>query len=285
VLAVLNSSIAWWFMTLTFPHKKDEALSMDADYLAKFPLPRATEELKAEIRTRCQTLRRVSSNPTPDISLKLTLERELAELVVQAYGLNAQERAVVEKSSVVRDPIGVIEKEFTRPVTVAAPARDILELPLPAIPSGKRQSMDTPAKYVAQFILSMLKLNGGPMDARRMAEAFSLVSSRRLCEDLAKIEFDDLGRNWMRTFNETTSPELFREILCELYDKEIIDLADRDNKPMVSMKIADPIPKNEWVELDVILSARLLAIVPRDVHYENPVAMPSNKQQILAHAA
>jgi hypothetical protein len=54
---------------------------------------------------------------------------------------------------------------------------------------------------------------------------------------------------------------------------------------MVSMKIADPIPKNEWVELDVILSARLLAIVPRDVHYENPVAMPSNKQQILAHAA
>jgi hypothetical protein len=173
----------------------------------------------------------------------------------------------------------------TTPATVSEVLRDILDVPLPAIPSGRRQAMDTPAKYIAQFILSMLKLNGGPMDARRMAEAFSLVSSRRLCQDLAKTEFDTLGRDWTRTFNESTSPELFREILCELYDKEIIDLADRDNKPMVSMKMTDPVPKNEWVELDVILLARLLAIVPRDVHYENPVAMPSNKQQILAHAA
>jgi hypothetical protein len=173
----------------------------------------------------------------------------------------------------------------TTPITMTAAARDILVVSLPTIPSGKRQPMDTPAKYVAQFILSMLKLNGGPMDARRMAEAFSLISSRRLCEDLAKIEFGTLGRNWIKTFNETTSPELFREILCELYDKEIIDLADRDNKPMVWIKISDPVPKNEWVEMHVVLSARLLAIVPKDVHYENPVAMPSNKQQILAHAA
>src|SRR5881396_3069165 len=49
----------------------------------------------------------------------------------------------------------------TAPVTVAAPARDILEKPVPAIPRRKRQPLDTPAKYVAQFILSMLKLNGG----------------------------------------------------------------------------------------------------------------------------
>jgi hypothetical protein len=35
----------------------------------------------------------------------------------------------------------------------------------------------------------------------------------------------------------------------------------------------------------VILSARLLTIVPKDVHYEKPVAMPSNKQQILERAA
>ena len=131
----------------------------------------------------------------------------------------------------------------------------------------------------------MLKLNVGPMDARRMAEAFSLVSSRKLRDDLAKIEFGALGRDWTRTFNEKTGPELFREILCELYDKEIIDLADRDNKPMVWIKMSDPVPENKWVQLDVILSARLLAIVPKDVHYEKPVVMPSNKQQILARAA
>jgi hypothetical protein len=173
----------------------------------------------------------------------------------------------------------------TATITVAAPVRDILEVPAPAIPPRKRQPMDTPAKYVAQFILSMLKLNVGPMDARRMAEAFSLVSSRKLRDDLAKIEFGALGRDWTRTFNETTSPELFREVLCELYDKEIIDLADRDNKPMVWIKMSDPVPENKWVQLDVILSARLLAIVPKDVHYEKPVVMPSNKQQILARAA
>jgi hypothetical protein len=173
----------------------------------------------------------------------------------------------------------------TTPATVSEVLRDILDVPLPAIPSGRRQAMDMPAKYIAQFILSILKLNGGSMDARRMAEAFSLVSSRRLCDDLAKTEFGALGRDWTRTFNETTSPELFREILCELYDKEIIDLADRNDKPMVSMKMTDPVPKNEWVEMDVILSARLLAIVPKAVHYEKPVVMPSNKQQILARAA
>ncbi|MGD0813466.1 MAG: N-6 DNA methylase [Verrucomicrobiota bacterium] len=171
------------------------------------------------------------------------------------------------------------------PAIAAAPAQDIMDVPLPAIPPRKRQPMDTPAKYVVQFILSMLNLNGNPIDARRIAEAFSLVSSRRLCEDLAKVEFGTLGRDWIRTFNETTSPELFREILCGLYDKEIIDLADRDNKPMVWIKMSDPVPQNEWVELDVILSARLLAIVPKDVHYEKLVAMPSNKQQILARAA
>ena len=61
ILGVLNSSIAWWYMTLTFPHKKDEALSMDADYMAKFPIPHASEEIKAEIRSCCQSLRLISA--------------------------------------------------------------------------------------------------------------------------------------------------------------------------------------------------------------------------------
>jgi hypothetical protein len=166
-----------------------------------------------------------------------------------------------------------------------AKAFGILDVPLPSLPSGGRQPLDTPAKYIAQFILSMLKLNNGAIDARELAEAFSLIASRGLCSDLAKIEFQSLGRDWVKTFNETTKPELFREILCELYDKEILDLADKENKPMVCLKMTDPVPENRWVELDVILATRLLAIVPRDVRYDEPVVMPPNKHQILARVA
>jgi hypothetical protein len=172
-----------------------------------------------------------------------------------------------------------------QPVTVTPAVLGILDLPLPKIPASKRLPMDTPNKYVAQFIFSTLKLNAGQMDARLIAEAFSLVSSRKLCEDLAKIQFDRLGRDWIKTFNENTRPELFREILCELYDKDMIGLADRDNKPMAWIKMSDPVPPNEWVELDAILSARLVANVPEDVRYENPVSMPSNTQQILERVA
>ena len=34
----------------------------------------------------------------------------------------------------------------------------------------------------------------------------------------------------------------------------MIGLADRDNKPMAWIKMSDPVPPNEWVELDAILS-------------------------------
>ena len=207
----------------------------------------------------------------PSETFRVLKEKETAK-----FGEYRTRRLVLEAW----DRIASIE-----PVTVAASALRILEVPLPAIPSRRRKPMDTPAKYVAQFILSMLKLNRGPMDARTIAEAFSLVSSRTLCEDLANAEFGALGRNWVRTFNEKPHPELFREVLSALYDKEMIDLADRDGKPMVWTKMSDPVPVNEWVELDVILLARLLASVPKDVHYEKSVAMPSNKQQILEHAA
>ena len=39
IISVLSSPIAWYLMFKMFPHKKDEALSLDIDYLAKFPVP------------------------------------------------------------------------------------------------------------------------------------------------------------------------------------------------------------------------------------------------------
>ena len=59
---------------------------------------------------------------------------------------------------------------------------------------------------------------------------------------------------------------------------------DIGNKPMVSLKITDPVPDNEWVELDVLLLAKLMAIVPANISYETPVVMPDSKSKILARA-
>jgi hypothetical protein len=161
----------------------------------------------------------------------------------------------------------------------------ILVTHLPKLPTVERVPLDASAKYIAQFILSALKLHRCPVDARWLAEAFSLVASRSVCAELAKAEFGDLGQKWIGHFNENTKPDEFRAVLCGLYDKDIIDMNDIGNKPMVWLKITDPVPDNVWVELDVLLLAKLMAIVPADINYETPVVMPDSKSKILAHAA
>jgi hypothetical protein len=109
ILAVLNSRVAWWYMTLTFPHKKDEALSMDADYLERFPLPRATEELKQEIRVKCRSLiADVASRPSNRGLEWLSVEQEVSSLVWKAYGFSTADEAVLDEAPVLRDPLRVL---------------------------------------------------------------------------------------------------------------------------------------------------------------------------------
>jgi hypothetical protein len=49
VLSVLNAPVSWWFAWRTAQHGKDEALRLFTDYLSAFPIPRPTDENRAEV--------------------------------------------------------------------------------------------------------------------------------------------------------------------------------------------------------------------------------------------
>jgi hypothetical protein len=49
VLACLNSPPNWYFAFRHFPHKKDEALSMDIPYVETIPIAPPTDEIRAEV--------------------------------------------------------------------------------------------------------------------------------------------------------------------------------------------------------------------------------------------
>jgi hypothetical protein len=108
VLAVLNSPVAWWYMSRTFPHLKDEALYMRVDHLARFPMPHPTESLKETIRGKCRNLKQLLVGPAASLDARIKLESELADLVVEAYGLDAAYRGIMEDAPVLRDPLRVL---------------------------------------------------------------------------------------------------------------------------------------------------------------------------------
>ena len=242
-----------------------------------------------------------------DEERRFLLRCELDAAFFHLYGLNREDTAYMldtfpivksrdeEKFGDYRTKLFILKiyDDFATAVATRQPYRtqldpepaSILVTHLPKLPTVERVPLDASVKYIAQFILSALKLHRRPVDARWLAEAFSLVASRSVCAELAKAEFGDLGQQWMSHFNENTKPDEFRAVLCGLYDKDIIDMNDIGNKPMVWLKITDPVPDNVWVELDVLLLAKLMAIVPADINYETPVVMPDSKSKILAQAA
>ena len=112
ILAVLNSRVAWWYMTLTFPHLKDEALYMHADYLAHFPIPQPSELFKENVREICRALRKIVTDPSAEISTRISLEKKLSDRVWEAYGFNSDEQKILEEISVLRDPIDVISSKM-----------------------------------------------------------------------------------------------------------------------------------------------------------------------------
>ncbi|TNE43156.1 MAG: hypothetical protein EP343_34685 [Deltaproteobacteria bacterium] len=107
VLAILNSPLAWWYMTLTFPHKKDEALSMDIEYLENFPIPNPPNELRAQIVETCQQL----MDTELDIETRIEFEKQLSTKVYKAYGFSELEIQIVTENPVLRDPIQRITQE------------------------------------------------------------------------------------------------------------------------------------------------------------------------------
>ena len=56
LLAILNSSLLWWYMWREFPHMKDEALSIDGQCVERLPIPRISDELADGIRSHTRNL-------------------------------------------------------------------------------------------------------------------------------------------------------------------------------------------------------------------------------------
>lgn len=106
LLAVLNSRVMWWFLYRTWPHMKDEALSVQKSGLLSLPIPNAPADLRAEI----ETLARQAIALAGDVSANLMdLERRLDRCIMDAFGLSAAEVAVVERALPPRDPLVVLE--------------------------------------------------------------------------------------------------------------------------------------------------------------------------------
>ena len=171
--AVLNSPLAWWYMTRTAQHGKDEVLRLIGTYMETFPMPApGTEDCFDEpVRkvtgvmgdriaweqaalTKLSSLvdlgdeaskvlgwlrrpeedflrlvgkasgRQLSSGATAELAAfrhqasdelghflteQLALEKQLATLVEDAYGLTPEERQLLRATRPVRDPIDVLE--------------------------------------------------------------------------------------------------------------------------------------------------------------------------------
>lgn len=106
VLALLNSPLGWWYMTRTFPHKKDEALSMDVEYLGDFPVPAASIDQQEAVRSICRELQ----NPDVDIADSIALEQQLSVMIFDVFELSDRQRHIVRQNGVVRDPIDRLQK-------------------------------------------------------------------------------------------------------------------------------------------------------------------------------
>jgi len=112
VLAALNSRVGWWYMSLTFPHMKDEALSMEAEYLAKFPIPNIPEAAKESTRESCRMLRQIAANPATSLAERLRFEKQLSDAIWNAYGLGNLDQAILNEVPVPRDPILLLSESL-----------------------------------------------------------------------------------------------------------------------------------------------------------------------------
>jgi len=105
-LAMLNSRVVWWLLSRTWPHKKDEALSVQKPGLLSLPIPDAPNDLRAEIETLVRQAITLAGDASADL---LATEQRLDGCVVEAYGLSTAEVAVIEQSLPPRDPLVVLE--------------------------------------------------------------------------------------------------------------------------------------------------------------------------------
>ena len=92
LLAILNSSICWWFLQNTGTVLANGYFRYKPTYLNPFPLPLITKETDAPLKALVCALLNETNYQT-----RLTLENSINEYVYQLYGLSREDINLIEK--------------------------------------------------------------------------------------------------------------------------------------------------------------------------------------------
>ena len=92
LLAILNSSICWWFLQNTGTVLANGYFRYKPTYLNPFPLPLITKETDAHLKALVCALLNETNYQT-----RLTLENSINEYVYQLYGLSREDINLIEK--------------------------------------------------------------------------------------------------------------------------------------------------------------------------------------------
>jgi hypothetical protein len=113
LLAILNSRVIWWYLYRMWPHKKDEALSVQKPHLLSLPIPEVTDDLHSQIETLAHQAREIAGqdNRLPDL---LELETQLNEYMIEAFKLSRAEVAMINSTLPPRDPLVVLEERIRK---------------------------------------------------------------------------------------------------------------------------------------------------------------------------
>ena len=112
LLALLNSRVLWWYLYRIWPHKKDEALSVQKPALLSLPIPEAHERLRTDIETLAQQAYAVSGDAAKKSDL-LQIELQINDYVIEAYRLSGEEIEVMKRTLPPRDPLVVLERRLS----------------------------------------------------------------------------------------------------------------------------------------------------------------------------
>ena len=109
LLAILNSRVVWWYMFKTWPHMKDEALSVQKDGLLSLPIPEASDDLRLEIEKLAEEACQMDRQ---DMHLEklLDIEWRLNNCVMEAYSLSRKEVETINATLPMRDPLHILQK-------------------------------------------------------------------------------------------------------------------------------------------------------------------------------
>ena len=112
VMAVLNSSLAWWYMWRTAQHGKDEVLRLIREYAKSFPIPAIDQPTRNKVDALARELILAYSEIAVPQVQHLELEQKLSALVENAFNLTDEQKDLIRTTAPPRDPINVLASKL-----------------------------------------------------------------------------------------------------------------------------------------------------------------------------